>query len=86
MLIMTKYNLFKKLSFIVLCILLITQANAQNGLNFQGVARTTNNIIIASQDITLKLSILQGSHTGLTEYIEVRKVTTNALGLFTAVI
>jgi hypothetical protein len=83
---MTKYNLFKKLSFIVLCILLITQANAQNGLNFQGVARTTNNIIIASQDITLKLSILQGSPTGLTEYIEVRKVTTNAQGLFTAVI
>jgi hypothetical protein len=64
----------------------MTNSNAQNGLNFQGVARTTNNVIIASQDITLKLSIIRGNPTGLTEYIEVRKVTTNAQGLFTAVI
>ncbi|NCA30867.1 MAG: hypothetical protein EBS93_09140, partial [Chitinophagia bacterium] len=61
-------------------------ASAQTGLNFQGVARTTNNVIIASQDITLKLSILQGTATGIPEYIEIRKVKTNAQGLFTAVI
>ena len=64
----------------------INSTSAQTGLNFQGVARTTNNVIIASQDITLKLSILQGSATGIPEYIEVRKVKTNAQGLFTAVI
>ena len=55
-------------------------------MNFQGVARTTNNVIIASQDITLRLSILQGATNGITEYVEVRKVKTNAQGLFTAVI
>ena len=55
-------------------------------MNFQGVARTSNNVIIASQDITLRLSILQGATNGITEYVEVRKVTTNAQGLFTAVI
>jgi hypothetical protein len=62
------------------------KTNAQTGLNFQGVARTSNNVILASQAITIKLSILQGSSTGTAEYTETRKVTTNAQGLFTAVI
>ena len=60
--------------------------NAQTGLNFQGVARTSNNVILASQAITIKFSILHGSSTGTAEYTEIRKVTTNAQGLFTAVI
>ena len=59
---------------------------AQTGLNFQGVARTNNNIILASQPISLRLSILQGSASGNAEYVETRRVTTNAQGLFTAVI
>jgi hypothetical protein len=61
-------------------------SNAQTGLNFQGVARTSNNVILASQDITIKLSILKTNATGAAEYTEIRKVTTNAQGLFTAVI
>ena len=81
-----RYNFYKKLCVIFLLTAFVNHLNAQTGLNFQGVARTSNNIVIASQDITLKLSILQGSPTGITEYIEVRKVKTNAQGLFTAVI
>ena len=81
-----KYNFYKKLFLLLLLTTMIAQLNAQTGLNFQGVARTSNNVIIASQDITLKLSIIRGNPTGVTEYIEVRKVTTNAQGLFTAVI
>ena len=83
---MKKYKSLIKYLCILLFVLYINNASAQTGLNFQGVARTSNNVIIASQDITLKLSILKGSPTGLAEYIEVRKVTTNAQGLFTAVI
>ena len=83
---MKKYKLLIKYLCILLFVSYINNASAQTGLNFQGVARTSNNVIIASQDITLKLSILKGSPTGLAEYIEVRKVTTNAQGLFTAVI
>ena len=81
-----KFNFYKKLFLLLLLTTMIVQLNAQTGLNFQGVARTTNNVIIASQDITLKLSIIRGNPTGITEYIEFRKVTTNAQGLFTAVI
>jgi hypothetical protein len=66
--------------------IVIINTNAQTGLNFQGVARTTNNVILASQAITIKLSILQGSATGTADYTETRRVTTNAQGLFTAVI
>ena len=73
------------LFFILLSIVMI-KTNAQTGLNFQGVARTSNNVILASQAITIKLSIIQGSATGTAEYTETRKVTTNAQGLFTAVI
>jgi hypothetical protein len=59
---------------------------AQNGLNFQGVARNSSNAVIASQAVSLRLSILQGSSTGSVEYSEIRKVNTNAQGLFNAVI
>jgi hypothetical protein len=83
---MKKYKPLIKYLCILLFVSYINIASAQTGLNFQGVARTSNNIIIASQDISLKLSILQGSATGIPEYVEIRKVTTNAQGLFTAVI
>ena len=63
-----------------------TNSYAQTGLNFQGVARSSNNVIIASQQISLRLSILQGTATGSVEYSETRKVTTNAQGLFAVVI
>jgi hypothetical protein len=83
---MQKLNkLIKILCTFLLCIVII-KAQAQTGLNFQGVARTNNNIILASQPISLRLSILQGSSTGIAEYVETRRVTTNAQGLFTAVI
>jgi hypothetical protein len=83
---MKKNKVLIQCLMVLIFVSFLTNLNAQTGLNFQGVARTASNAVIASQDITLKLSILQGSATGLTEYIEVRKVTTNAQGLFTAVI
>ena len=80
-----RYSLLRFILFIQLFFVLIN-SKAQTGLNFQGVARTNNNIILASQPISLRLSILQGSVSGTTEYTETRKVITNAQGLFTAVI
>ena len=78
-------NLF--IVFIFTCLLLVQEnLHAQTGLNFQGVARTSNNTILASQPVSIRLSILQGSANGNVEYTEIRKVATNAQGLFTAVI
>lgn len=83
---MRKNNINLRVLFIMLLSIVMINAQAQTGLNFQGVARTSNNVILASQAITIKLSILQGSATGTADYSETRKVTTNAQGLFTAVI
>ncbi len=83
---MQRQNLIKKGLFTFTLLLIFFNTNAQTGLNFQGVARTSNNIILASQPISLRLSILQGSASGTTEYTEIRKVTTNAQGLFSVVI
>ena len=83
---MRKNNINLHILFIMLLSIVMINTNAQTGLNFQGVARTNNNVIIASQAITIKLSILQGSSTGTADYVETRRVITNAQGLFTAVI
>lgn len=81
----SKYSLYKITSILFL-FFFVLNSNAQTGLNFQGVARSSNNIILASQNISIKLSILQGSSTGSAEYVETRKVMTNAQGLFSIVI
>ena len=83
---MRKNNINLRVLFIILISIVMINTQAQTGLNFQGVARTTNNVILASQAITIKLSILQGSATGTADYVETRRVITNAQGLFTAVI
>jgi len=78
--------LFKLLLCFIFISLIKINSHAQTGLNFQGVARGSNNVILASQQISLRLSILQSSATGSVEYIETRKVSTNAQGLFAVVI
>jgi len=83
---MKNYRPFNRSIFTLILLFVIVYSYAQTGLNFQGVARTNNNIILASQPISLRLSILQGSATGIAEYVETRRVITNAQGLFTAVI
>ena len=75
-----------RLSLLILFIFIRFMANAQTGLNFQGVARTNNNILLASQPIYLKLSIIHGSASGDVEYTETRKVITDGKGLFSLVI
>ena len=83
---MWKNNIIKRTLFTIMLLMILVNTHAQTGLNFQGVARTSNNVILASQAITIKLSILQGSSTGTADYVETRRVITNAQGLFTAVI
>ncbi len=79
---MKKYTIL----FIILLICLMNNSRAQNGINFQGVARDNKNLLIASQIISVKLSVLQGNTESFIEYSETRKVMTNPQGLFTVVI
>jgi len=87
---LSSYKIFSMqkihLLLIAVCFILTTQTQAQTGLNFQGVARNTNSVVLASQQISLRLSIIQGTQNGNIEYSETRKVNTNAQGLFSVVI
>jgi hypothetical protein len=57
-----------------------------NGINFQGVGRNSTGAVLATQKISLRFSVIQGSETGSVEYVESKEVTTNAQGIFSVVI
>ncbi len=82
------FNMDSKIVFTILfSMFFILQSFAQsNGLNFQGVARNASGVILASQKIGLKFSIINGSETGNVEYVETRIVNTNPQGIFSVVI
>lgn len=79
---------FKRISLKVLFFLFLPLLtfSQNNGINFQGVARNSNNIILASQNIGVRLSILKDVNSGSVEYQETKNVTTNAQGLFNIII
>jgi trimeric autotransporter adhesin len=80
---MLKINI--KSVFFICCIFISINMQAQ-GINFQGVARSGNGVILASQKISLKLSIIASNSTGNTEYVESRIINTNAQGIFSIII
>ncbi|MHA8093817.1 hypothetical protein ACMH5Q_02865 [Aquirufa lenticrescens] len=57
-----------------------------NGINFQGVGRNSSGAVLATQKISLRFSVIQGSETGAVEYVESKEVITNAQGIFSVVI
>ncbi len=61
-------------------------SQAPLGINYQGVARNTDGSPMTDRDISIRISILNGSESGSTEYEEIHDLRTNAFGLFTAVI
>jgi len=73
-------------------LILILLASASIGklsaqqLNYQGIARSANGVAMAFQEISLRLTIRDGSSTGISVYSETRLVRTNQFGLFTIVI
>jgi hypothetical protein len=80
------FNIHKLFCAVMLLLCLSNATNAQTGMNFQGVARNGNGIILASQSIAVRLSVLQGSTSGNLLYQETKTVTTNAQGIFNIVI
>ena len=52
-------------------------------LNYQAVIRDAGNNLVVSQPVGLKISILQGSSTGIPVYSETQFLQTNVNGLLT---
>ena len=58
-------------------------AQAPQKMSYQAVVRNANNSLVANQNVSVRISILQGSATGSAVYMETQTVTTNINGLMT---
>jgi len=81
-------NTLKNLRILALLVLLAlcSTAQAQTGINYQGLARRASGAPVAEQNIKLKLSIRDASVSGTVVYTETRSTATNKFGLFNVVI
>jgi hypothetical protein len=62
----------------------LAKAQVPQKMNYQAVARNTVGQPIANANINVRISILDLTSSGTAVYTEIRKLTTNQLGLFTA--
>ena len=76
---MKKLYLF--LIFILATFAVIAQTPQK--MTYQAVVRNSANALIANQNVSARISIVQGSATGTVIYTETHQVTTNANGLMT---
>ena len=60
---------------------LIGLAQVPEAFNYQAVVRNSSGEILASQNVSFRISILQGSESGAVLYSETHTVSTNAFGL-----
>lgn len=61
-------------------------AQAPQGFNYQAVVRNTAGQLMSNRNISVRISILQGSATGTVVYSQEDNVVTNANGLFTLIV
>jgi hypothetical protein len=73
----------KKIYSIIIAILFSSQlfAQAPNKMSYQAVIRNSSNALVVSKSIGMQVSILQGSVTGTSVYVERQTPTTNTNGL-----
>jgi hypothetical protein len=68
-------------AFAMLCIVATSNAQTPQAIKYQALARNSNGDIIANQQVSFRISILQGSEQGNTVYEEIQPATTNQFGL-----
>jgi hypothetical protein len=77
-----KINYLIDLSIVIFFLnLQISFAQAPQKLNYQSVILDANNILLSSASIGIKISVIQGSVTGQTVYVETQNTNTNINGL-----
>jgi len=74
------------LPVMLICLLMQARAQSPQQFNYQGALRNANSTPVANTAITLRLSVLDGSDAGTSQYSETRSVTTSALGLYNVAI
>ena len=81
-----KFIELRKIRLLTITLLLSSQfafAQVPQLFNYQGVARDASGNIMASQNISLRISVLSGGATGASVYQESHSAVTNQFGLFT---
>lgn len=78
-------NSMKKLTTLISILLCATALFAQTPEKFtyQAVVRNASNALVANAPVGMRVSVLQGSSTGNTVYVEKHVATTNSNGLLT---
>src|ERR1051326_5323271 len=71
----------KNLLFLLILFSTITYAQVPNQINYQGIARNSVGNVLPKKNISVRLSIHDGSETGPIVYKELRNVTTSNFGL-----
>ena len=74
-------KLFTTISMLLLTLCLFAQAPQK--MNYQAVVRNASNSLVANQNVSVRISVLQGAATGASVYTETHTVNTNANGLMT---
>lgn len=69
-------------SFVIMLVAMQTAtAQAPQKMSYQAVVRNSNNELVTSKSVGMRISILQGSATGAPVYVETQTPATNANGL-----
>jgi hypothetical protein len=68
---------------VILAFTISAFAQSPQRMSYQAVVRNNSGVLMANQNVGMKISILQGSETGTAVYVETHTKTTNANGLVT---
>lgn len=71
---------------IIVHLYISAQSNSTDGIHFQAIARNTDGSIIPEKNITIRLSIIEGTSEGKITYQEIKRVKTNIVGMFSVVL
>ena len=73
----------KKIYSLIATLILTTTvfAQAPQKMSYQAVIRDNGNVLVASIPVGMRISVLQGSATGIAVYVETQTISTNVNGL-----
>jgi hypothetical protein len=66
---------------LVLFVVITLQAQSPQKMSYQAVVRNSSNALVTSGPVGMRISILQGTATGIAVYVETHTLSTNANGL-----
>ena len=67
--------------FVMMLTVVSLFAQAPQKMSYQAVVRGSDNALVTEQNVSVRLSILQGSASGAAVYVETHNAVTNVNGL-----